>query len=137
VPAADDGSKKKKKKQDAAASPSAPAEGAALEQPIASVGDKELAAKGKPIRKVLYTEHPEVAAMSTQQVQQLREERQMTVEGCDIKPLVSFQQVGEQRWLEAAAAAAAPAAAAAAAPSAPGAAFVLQPSSCRCWAALP
>ncbi len=47
----------------------------------AVVGDAKLAAAGKPIIKSLYAEHPEVAALTTEEVVGLRSERETTVEG--------------------------------------------------------
>jgi hypothetical protein len=61
---------------------------------LAVVGDAQLAATRPPLVRDLYNEHPEVAAMSAQQVQELHESRRTAVEGCDLRPVVSFEQTG-------------------------------------------
>lgn len=47
----------------------------------AEVGDAKLATSGKSIIKSLYNEHAEVAAFSAERVAQIREEREITIEG--------------------------------------------------------
>jgi hypothetical protein len=75
---------KKPKKQAAAAG----------KKQLAVVGDAQLAATRPPLVRALYNEHPEVAAMSQQQVQELHEQRRTAVEGCALRPVVSFEQTG-------------------------------------------
>jgi hypothetical protein len=75
---------KKPKKQAAAAG----------KKQLAVVGDAQLAATRPPLVRALYNEHPEVAAMTQQQVQELHEQRRTTVEGCDLRPVLSFEQTG-------------------------------------------
>jgi ATP-dependent RNA helicase DBP3 len=67
---------------------------AAGKKQLAVVGDAQLAATRLPLVRALYTEHPAVAAMSQQQVQELHEQRRTTVEGCDLRPVLSFEQTG-------------------------------------------
>lgn len=63
-------------------------------QQLAVVGDAQLAAGRPPVIRALYSEHPEVAAMSEQQVQELREERRTAVDGPQLKPVLKFEQTG-------------------------------------------
>ena len=65
---------------------------------LAAVGDKALAASRPPLRKALYTEAAEVAALSPAQVQAWREERRIAVEGSDMRPITAFAQSGG--WVE-------------------------------------
>lgn len=82
VPATKEGKVKKQKQQ-----AEAPVE-------IAEVGDLELAKRGKPIVKQLYTEHKEVTAISAQQLEDLYQKRCITVEGSLIKPVLKFEHTG-------------------------------------------
>ncbi|KAF5833186.1 P-loop containing nucleoside triphosphate hydrolase protein [Dunaliella salina] len=93
--------KKEKKSKDGAAEPAASAEEVASAlQALASVGDANLARSGKKIIKALYKEHPEVKAMTAEQVSKLRKERETVVEGmgaenpCAFKPLPKFAHTG-------------------------------------------
>ena len=61
---------------------------------MAQVGSRELAKSSKSIIKELYNESSEVSAMTAAEVDAFREERRMTVEHCDIKPISSFNQSG-------------------------------------------
>ena len=61
---------------------------------MAEVGNRDLAKKLKPIIKDLYTPADDIKAMSAANVNSFRDERRMTVENCDTKPLSSFQQSG-------------------------------------------
>mmetsp|Transcript_27015 Transcript_27015/g.73020 ORF Transcript_27015/g.73020 Transcript_27015/m.73020 type:complete len:598 (+) Transcript_27015:3277-5070(+) len=93
--------KKEKKSKNGAAKPAASAEEmASALQALASVGDANLAKSGKKIIKALYKEHPEVKAMTAEQVGKLRQERETVVEGmgaedpCAFKPLPKFSHTG-------------------------------------------
>lgn len=68
--------------------------GAAGSDRLASVGNRDLAKSRKPIQKHLYTECSEIVSMSNEEVMRFREERKMTVENCDIKPISSFAHSG-------------------------------------------
>lgn len=61
---------------------------------LASVGDQELAKSGKPIQKMLYHEHPDVTAMSVEEVAQHRADRDTAVTGADLRPVLQFDQAG-------------------------------------------
>ena len=61
---------------------------------FAAVGDVELAKRSKAIRKELYTEHAEVAAMSAQAVAAFQAERDISVEGSATKPVTAFAHLG-------------------------------------------
>eukprot|EP00873_Tetraselmis_striata_P046498 jgi/Tetstr1/466762/TSEL_011232.t1 len=61
---------------------------------MASVGDRTLAQVAKPLVKNLYKEHPKVAQMSAQEVAAVRQKFDMTVEGCDMAPIMDFAHVG-------------------------------------------
>eukprot|EP01025_Chloroclados_australasicus_P065012 TRINITY_DN878_c0_g1_i1.p1 TRINITY_DN878_c0_g1~~TRINITY_DN878_c0_g1_i1.p1 ORF type:complete len:659 (-),score=77.98 TRINITY_DN878_c0_g1_i1:125-2002(-) len=81
--------KKKKKKKIQKDSTSQP-------QQLAQVGDESLATNGKAIIKNVYHEHQQVTAMSDQQVEELREERKISVEcsGTDnFKIMTSFEHL--------------------------------------------
>ncbi|MEW5317876.1 MAG: hypothetical protein WDW38_009140 [Sanguina aurantia] len=60
----------------------------------ASVGSKELAAAGKPVVKALYKECKEVLEMSAEKVASVLAEREMTVSGSSLKPLLKFEHTG-------------------------------------------
>lgn len=113
VPAGDSeqaAGKKKSKKRDREAAAAAATAGAAASQQkkpkkqaaaaavgkkqLALVGDAQLAATRPPLVRALYNEHPAVAAMTQQQVQELHEQRCTTIEGCDLRPVLSFEQTG-------------------------------------------
>ena len=64
-------------------------------QQYSAVGDQQLAQTGHLIKKLLYKEHPGVAKLSTAAVQQWRQERATLVEGCDLRPVMKFEQAGE------------------------------------------
>ena len=70
-----------------------------MDQPAASklavIGNRESARKGMPLRKALYTEHAEVAAMSDAVVSDWQAERDIAVEGSSLRPVQSFDQSGE------------------------------------------
>ena len=80
--AADGGAKKHK---------AAPLHGRAA---YAAVGDADLAAASPAILKDLYKEHPAVAAMSEADKAAARAERRTAVEGCDLAPVLTFEQTG-------------------------------------------
>jgi hypothetical protein len=61
---------------------------------LAAVGDAALAASSPPILKALYKQHPAVAAMGAAAAAAAREERRTAVEGCDLAPVLSFEQTG-------------------------------------------
>lgn len=61
---------------------------------MANVGDRQLAKSRPKLRKNLYVESEEVTNMSNDAVARWREERSTTVEGIDMKPLLSFKQSG-------------------------------------------
>ncbi|KAF6260407.1 P-loop containing nucleoside triphosphate hydrolase protein [Scenedesmus sp. NREL 46B-D3] len=97
--------KKKSKKRDREAAAAAASEAAAPQkkpkkQAAAAgkkqlaVGDAQLAATRPPLVRALYNEHPAVAGMSEQQVQEVHEQRRTAVEGCDLRPVLSFEQTG-------------------------------------------
>lgn len=72
--------KEKKSKNGGAAAPAASAEEvAAALQALASVGDASLAKNGKKIIKALYKEHPEVKAMTAEQVRNAGDEHKMKI----------------------------------------------------------
>ena len=62
---------------------------------LASVGDQELAKSGKPIQKKMYSEHAEVAALSEEEVEKHRTDRDTAVTGVDLRPVLQFHQAGE------------------------------------------
>lgn len=64
------------------------------EPELAAVGDRELARSGKPIMKALYSEHAAVTALTPAEVDAWRAERDTVVTGCDMKPVMSFDQSG-------------------------------------------
>lgn len=66
----------------------------APEGEMAAVGNRQLAASRRPLIKSLYTESPEVAAMSDEAIAAWMEERHSVLENCDLKPLTSFAQSG-------------------------------------------
>ena len=61
---------------------------------LASVGDQELAKSGKAIQKLLYREHPDVTAMSAEEVAKHRADRDTAVTGADLRPVLQFDQAG-------------------------------------------
>ncbi len=63
---------------------------------VAAVGDHELAKSGTPVQKALYTENSVVSRMTDAAVQQWRDERQIVVTGCDIRPVTAFDQAGDR-----------------------------------------
>jgi len=83
---------KKAKLQNSAAATTASAP--SKSRPLAVVGDAGLAASSPAIIRNLYKEHPDVVAMTTEQVAAYRKERTTIVEGADYKPLLKFEQTG-------------------------------------------
>ena len=77
--------KKKKSKPD----------GAAKAATVAAVGNHELAQSGRPVQKALYAEDSVVSLMTDAAVQQWRDERQIVVTGCDVRPVTAFDQAGD------------------------------------------
>ena len=63
-------------------------------RPLAVVGDAALASSSPAIIRNLYKEHPDVVAMTTEQVATYRKERTTIVEGADYKPVLKFEQTG-------------------------------------------
>ncbi|KAK9820507.1 hypothetical protein WJX72_011094 [[Myrmecia] bisecta] len=61
---------------------------------MAAVGDAELAKRSKPLRKQLYSEHPDVTATSDAEVAAWQAERQIVVTGSNLKPVFEFTQAG-------------------------------------------
>ena len=61
---------------------------------MAKVGDFKLASIRPPLLKNLYSECEELASMSCETVAKWRAERCTTIEGIDMKPLMSFGQSG-------------------------------------------
>ena len=89
--------KKKSKKQKTGTSDNAPHGRITVRQEavLASVGDKELAKSGNTIQKNLYHEHPDVTAMSPEEVAKHRADRDTAVTGADLRPVLQFDQAGE------------------------------------------
>lgn len=63
-------------------------------QQQAVVGDAQLAASRPAIIKSLYTEHPDLAAMSDDKIVELLEQRRTVVDGCFLRPVLTFEQTG-------------------------------------------
>lgn len=63
-------------------------------RPLAVVGDAQLSASRPAIVRELYTEHPELSALSDQEVAQLMEQRRTAVDGSSLRPVMSFEQTG-------------------------------------------
>ena len=84
---------KESKKAKKAKKQTAPVLGAA-EGEMAAVGNRKLAATRRPLIKACYTESAEVAAMSAADLEAWAEERGVSLENCDVKPLTSFAQSG-------------------------------------------
>jgi ATP-dependent RNA helicase DBP3 len=61
---------------------------------MAQVGNRDLAKTGKNVVKDLYSESAGIQNMSPSDVNAFREERRMTIDNCDTKPLQSFEQSG-------------------------------------------
>ena len=70
-------------------------DGAAKAATVAAVGDHELAKSGRPVQKALYAEDSVVSRMTDAAVQQWRDERQIVVTGCNIRPVTAFDQAGD------------------------------------------
>lgn len=91
--------KKKKKKQtengDAPAA-AAVASGKPSSGPTgrASIGAADLASSSPQILKHCYNEHPDVTAMTDAAVRTYLEEREIAVEGCSVRPVPLFSQIG-------------------------------------------
>lgn len=85
---------KKRGGEEPAAKPAAKKAKPAAPAALAAVGDVGLARAGPPILKDLYNEHPDVAGMTPAARAAAREERRMAVEGCDLAPVLSFEQTG-------------------------------------------
>lgn len=62
---------------------------------LAAVGNRELARSGKAIIKALYKEDPAVAALTSAEVDAWRAERETVVSGCDLRPVMAFNQAGK------------------------------------------
>ena len=63
-------------------------------RPLAVVGDAQLASSRPAIVRELYSEHPELSAMSEDEVAQLLEQRRTVVDGSSLRPVMSFEQTG-------------------------------------------
>lgn len=61
---------------------------------LAVVGDAQLAATRPAVVKALYTEHPDLTAMTAAKIAELMEQRRMTVDGSDLRPVLTFEQTG-------------------------------------------
>ena len=92
-PASAEPSPKKQKKHSHSANPKGRVK-AHQEAVLASVGDRDLAKSGKGIQKALYQEHLAVSAMSPEEVTRHRADRDTTVSGVDMRPVLQFDQAG-------------------------------------------
>jgi len=63
----------------------------------AKIGDHDLADARPPIVKALFKEHPDVAAMSQEDVDELMSSLRITVENCSSRPVTRFDQCGFTR----------------------------------------
>lgn len=63
-------------------------------RPLAVVGDTALAASRPAIVRSLYSEHPELTAMSDDKIAELLEQRRTAVDGSDLRPVMTFAQTG-------------------------------------------
>lgn len=69
-----------------------------VERTRSNVGDHDLAQRCKPVNKVFYQEHPDVSSLTHSEVQEYRDQLQISVEnlpqGIDARPVRSFHQAG-------------------------------------------
>lgn len=61
---------------------------------LAVVGDAQLAATRPAVIKALYTEHPDLTAMSEAKVSEVAQQRCTAVDGSDLRPVMTFEQTG-------------------------------------------
>lgn len=85
---------KKSKKQQQQQQAAKAATSSSGRRPLAVVGDTQLAATRPAVVRELYTESPELSAVSEAEVQQLLEQCRTAVEGSSLRPVMSFEQTG-------------------------------------------
>lgn len=61
---------------------------------LAVVGDAQLAASRPAVIKALYTEHPDLTAVSEAEIAELMQQRRTAVDGSSLRPVLTFEQTG-------------------------------------------
>jgi ATP-dependent RNA helicase DBP3 len=61
---------------------------------LAVVGDAQLAATRPSVIKALYTEHPDLTAVSESKISELLQQRRTAVDGSPLRPVLTFEQTG-------------------------------------------